>query len=427
MKCCALRASHRRLSQTGIQPLGAVIVIARQIATEAGAPAIANAIANEANPTRHLASNWVTRSFVKRTESKKTKKETQMYRTPIPKSIWFTVNRACNIRCQWCYAVDGEYVPTEQMSLEMAQKLLEIVAQLDAQSIYIIGGEPTLWPHLNEFNDICRKASVRTTLVTNALRFADDKYWEEYLNHPNDSAGISFKDCSPEGLLTNTRTSAFEKMDKGLRRGIGHFKKGLSFVYAKGVEGRMIDMVKYAIDFGARGLTIGYCTPAIYKDHVDSKYMVDTRIMVKETVESYEEIHALLHGAVVYSIKHPLCIWPTDFLKTIIERKQIMTTCHLQHKSGGLFDTDGSLLLCNSLLDFPVGKYGIDFNSADSLVEFMGTDRVNGYYDKLRCYPSKKCIGCDMYENCVGGCPLLWTAFNPDQMIVGCNTSETLG
>lgn len=305
------------------------------------------------------------------------------------------------------------------MSLDLARNLLEIASGLCAQTINVIGGEPTLWPHLHEFNDICRRVNIRTTLVTNALRFSDDEYWGEYLKHPNDNVNISFKDCSPEGLLANTRMSAFDKMDKGLRRGVEYFKKGLSFVYAKGIEGRMLDMVRYAVDLGAQGLSIGYCTPAIYKDHADSKYMVDVGVMVRETVDSYEKIHEILHGAMVFFIKHPLCIWPADFLKTIVERNQIMTTCHLQHKSGGLFDTDGSLLMCNSLLDFPIGKYGVDFKSADSLIRFMATDKINGYYERFRCYPSEKCVGCNMYENCVGGCPLLWAAFNPDQMIVG--------
>lgn len=342
-----------------------------------------------------------------------------MSKTPTPNSFWFNTNKSCNLRCGWCYAANSEYLTKDKMSFETATKLLMLAKDLGAKNILLIGGEPTLWNPLFEFNDLCRNEGIRTTLVTNSLRFSDDAYWEEYLEHPNDAASLSFKDYDPNRFFKNTRVNVFDKVDKGLKRIFEHFKQGLNFAYTKSTQGHMIDMVKYAVNLGAKAISIGYCTPTIYKDHVDPSHMVDTEIMIRETVESYEEINRLVCGSVVYSLKHPLCIWPSDFLKTIVEKNQVMTTCHLQHRLGGLFDTDGSLLMCNSLSDFAIGKYGVDFDSSDSFLKFIGSDKINGFYERLLCYPSVKCMDCSMYENCVGGCPLLWTVLDPNQVITG--------
>ena len=40
----------------------------------------------------------------------------------------------------------------------------------------------------------------------------------------------------------------------------------------------------------------------------------------------------------------------------LVEKKQISTVCQLQQRSGLIFGTNGELLVCNSLFDFPIGE-----------------------------------------------------------------------
>jgi radical SAM protein with 4Fe4S-binding SPASM domain len=65
-----------------------------------------------------------------------------------PKVSWFTVNRQCNFRCPWCYGEDTHYSSKDTMSLATAKELAQITAEVGVRYINIIGGEPTLWPHL---------------------------------------------------------------------------------------------------------------------------------------------------------------------------------------------------------------------------------------------------------------------------------------
>ncbi|MDD5430921.1 MAG: radical SAM protein [Candidatus Pacebacteria bacterium] len=343
-----------------------------------------------------------------------------MSKIPKMNLMWLTVNRGCNFRCEWCYAAGSEYRTEDEMSLSFTLDLLKIAKQLEIKRLFLIGGEPTLWPHLFDFNDAMKSSGIRSTLVTNTYRFSSDKFWEEYLKHPNTNIGASFKAFDPESLVENTKSTGFNDVTKSLRRVFKYQPKSIaSFVYSQPYTSHFLDMVKYAMDCGAFGVSVNFCSPAIHKDHVDDKFMVDIDVLVKEIMSAYEEAHKITGGHLVFVMKHPLCIWPKEFIQTLKNRGQISTTCHLQHQSGGIIDTDGSLLICNSMSGFPVGKYGQDFNSAESLAAFFESEQMKNYFAQAKAYPSKKCISCEVFENCSGGCLLLWTVYQPDSIIKG--------
>ena len=343
-----------------------------------------------------------------------------MSKVPTLKLIWLTVNRRCNFRCSWCYANESEYKAEDEMSLSAALEYLRIAKEAGVKKVFLIGGEPTLWSSLFDFNDALKSTGIKSVLVTNAQRFSDDRFWENYLEHPNAYIGASFKAFSQESLLANAKVATFASATKGLRRVFEYQPNSIaSFVYSRPYVFHFLDMVKYAVDCGTFGVSINFCSPAVHKDFVDSRYMADVDVMVKEITTSYEEANAVTQGRLVFIMKHPLCVWPKTFIETLKSRGQIQTTCHLQHQTGGVFDTDGSLFLCNSLFDFPVGKYATDFDSGQSLVTFFGSKQVRDCFDLIRTYPSDKCVNCEVFSDCGGGCPLLWTAHSPESVIKG--------
>ncbi len=343
-----------------------------------------------------------------------------MNRNPKFKLMWLTVNRACNFRCAWCYAAGTGYRSENEMSLSFAIEFLKIAKDIDIKRLFIIGGEPSLWSHLLEFNDILKSVGIKSILVTNAFRFSDDQFWGKYISHPNTHIGVSFKAFDHQSLLRNTGVSRFSDITKALQRVFEYQPNSIaSFVYSRPYISHFLDMVNYAVDCGAFGVSVNFCSPAIQKNYVDKRFMVDAENMVAEIMSVYEKAHDITKGRLVFVMKHPLCIWPRDFIEVIKERKQISTTCHLQHQSGGIISTDGSLLICNSMFDCPVGRYGRDFFSAESLVSFFSSEKVKEYFRRITAYPSLKCRDCEIFEDCGGGCPLLWTAYSPDEVITG--------
>lgn len=306
------------------------------------------------------------------------------------------------------------------MPLSAALEYLRIASEAGVKKVFLIGGEPTLWTPLFDFNDALRSAGVRSVLVTNAQRFSDDRFWKKYLEHPNTHIGASFKAFDPESLRANAGVATFAGATKGLQRVFQYQPNSVaSFVYSRPYVSHFLDMVKYAVDCGAFGVSVNFCSPAVHKNFVDSRFMVDVDEMVREITASYEEANTIAHGRLVFIMKYPLCIWPRTFVETLKSRGQIQTTCHLQHQTGAIFDTDGSLFLCNSLFDFPVGKYGADFDSAESLVTFFSSKKVTNCFDLVRTYPSDKCVNCEVFGDCGGGCPLLWAAHSPESVVKG--------
>lgn len=336
------------------------------------------------------------------------------------KLVWLTVNRACNFRCSWCYASASEYRPEDEMSLSAALTYLKVVREAGIKKLFLIGGEPTLWTSLFDFNDALQSSHTTSVLVTNAQRFSDDLFWESYLQHPNTHIGASFKAFSADSLSRNAGVTTFSRVTKGLQRVFAHQQNSFaSFVYSKACVSQFLDMIRYAVDCGAYGVAVNFCSPAVHKDFVDADQVVQIAELVSEITDAYEEAHEITKGRLVFVMKHPLCVWPKSFIEALKCRGQIQTTCHLQHQTGAIFQGDGSLCLCNSLFDFPVGKYGEDFNSAETLLSHFSSPHVTECFSQLRTYPSVKCSSCEVFADCAGGCPLLWTAHSPEEVITG--------
>ena len=335
----------------------------------------------------------------------------------IPRSAWITVNRACNFRCSGCYAKNTGYGLKQSMSFELSKKIANLVSSLGISRITIIGGEPTLWNNLSNFNKFCIDKGLQTRIVTNAMRFGDDNFWLDYTKSPNTRAGVSIKAFDKKSLKDITGIDSFEFVKKGLQRAISHFKCGVSTVYSTTSASHILNITKFAMDCGAKSISISPCTPRFCNGKVDGAYVVEPVAMTKHLIKIYPKLVEITNGNIVFLMKLPLCLWPDDFVKNLIEENQINTICQLQHRSGIIFDVDGKLMLCNSLFDYPVGKYGVDFFNKKSLIALLNNRKTLDVYDRLTSYPSKKCMNCNRYDVCAGGCPLFLALFDPESLI----------
>lgn len=339
--------------------------------------------------------------------------------TIIPKCAWITVNRNCNLRCKWCYAKETDYLKGGDMSLDFAKEIVTLINSLNIKRITIIGGEPTLWPFLLEFNDFCKNLNIETTLVTNAIRFSNDDFWENYKKSPNTKAGVSVKAYDLISLMEACSVNNIDQIEIGIKRVTEFFNCGVSFVYNTLLENNIIDITEFAVKNGAKFIGISPCTPMFNQDTVENNYMIEIDTFVSKIVNNYKKLCEITNGKISFTMKTPLCLWPKDFIENIIEKNQISSICQVQQKSGLIFDTDGKILMCNSLFNYPLGLYGKDFTNKDSLLSLLNSPEVVDYYDKINYYPSKKCIGCSKYAICGGGCPLIWAVYNPEDKIKG--------
>ncbi|MCB9764436.1 MAG: radical SAM protein [Alphaproteobacteria bacterium] len=87
---------------------------------------------------------------------------------PLPPAANYHVNRACNARCRFCFAVFSE-VPGA-LSRGDALRLIAALAEAGVEKLNFAGGEPTLWPHLAPALREARRLGLTTSIVTNGFR-----------------------------------------------------------------------------------------------------------------------------------------------------------------------------------------------------------------------------------------------------------------
>jgi len=335
----------------------------------------------------------------------------------IPKVAWLTVNRTCNLRCQWCYGTSSGFSSESDMNFELAEKIVLLLKDTGVKSIVVIGGEPTLWKDLFKFNDLCNGLSIKTNLVTNAYRFCSEQFWLEYLKHPNTRIEPSLKAFDEQSSWLITKNKDFEGIRDGIQRVTGKFKIQVSLVYSTLVENRLLEMVSTAVGLGAFSVRVGVCTPMSVNGKFVAPFTVSYDKMVSEISSNYQRLVDITGGKISFTLNTPLCIWPKDFIQDVIAQNRIGNGCQFQHRSGVVFDTDGKVLLCNSMFECPVGQYGVDFSDSQSFLALLNGEKVDGIYRHINSYPSKKCIGCDLYARCHGGCPIMWTVYNADRIV----------
>ncbi len=332
---------------------------------------------------------------------------------------WLTLNRSCNFRCPWCYAQGTGFDPKKSLTYDFAVILLNIITALRVKLIILIGGEPTLWPDLILFNRLLKTKDIQSVIVTNAYRFGNNTFWTAYNEVPNDGVNISLKAWDAASMKSIIGNADFEILKRGISRGLEYSGGSLSFVVSEQCLDHLVEMAGLAKSLGAQRLNLTMCEPYIVNGETEAQGLVSTQRLNERFVPAFAHVRKLMHENVSVSLKTPLCLWPRDFLQGLIDRKQLVTGCQLQHRSGLIFDYDGAVSVCNGLTDYPVARYETDYQSAPELQRKLESEEVVQLYDTMTSYPSTRCNGCPMWENCGGGCPLFWTLYKPEEVIPG--------
>ncbi len=334
-----------------------------------------------------------------------------------PTVAWLTVNRKCNFRCRWCYAEGTAYKTESDMSLEMATTLAQIAKDVGVQTILVIGGEPTLWSPLGEFNKFCASSGIRTILVTNGVRFGDDAFVERYREDPCDDMGLSIKAVTPEQLEVVTGTKNFQEVERGITRALRDFGAIVNLTYNSLCVDNLVEMVQFVTDRGARAVKIEFCSTTFVDGHPASGYMVDPQTMVESIVRVYPDLDRITNGRILFDMMVPFCIWPTEFIHMLHANKRLLSVCHVHKRKGLIFDGAGRVIMCNALFDYPIGQFRKDFHDGASLLRWLNKSEVLRYYDRIGSYPSTACKECDWHLECGGGCPLRWATYRPDDVV----------
>jgi hypothetical protein len=79
-------------------------------------------------------------------------------------------NRTCNLRCRACYTLDKG---TIKEPAEVKKEIELGLRKRNLETITLLGGEPTLYPHLAEIVSYIKSKNLKCQLLTNGQRFLD--------------------------------------------------------------------------------------------------------------------------------------------------------------------------------------------------------------------------------------------------------------
>ena len=329
------------------------------------------------------------------------------------KTCWITVNRACNLRCKWCYAKDSNYLYKDNLDFKTAKEMVDICKDLNIKHITLIGGEPTLYPQLFSLINYIHEKNIHCGFVSNGLAFEDDSYVKKLIDCGIKSFSISLKGENREVFKDVTGYDKWSNVLNGIKTCLDNgCKVTVSMVLTEENIDTFIEGVKQCYDLGVRNFSFSFCyefTP--HYDNINIKNVKNPKNLITKFANIYPKLDEVTNGKFNLFQTFPLCLWDEKFISLMIGKRQITSICQLLNQSGLIFDTDGYIIPCNAMFEIKLGKLKEDFNNAKELMEYVQSKEVVDAYKKLRGLPSVKCLECKKLIYCGGGCVCQWTNY----------------
>ena len=332
---------------------------------------------------------------------------------------WVTLNRACNLRCRWCYATGTGYGAGDDIPFELFRKILDLVCELGVRKVTLTGGEPTIYPRVLEAVRYCKARGLDVTMPTNGLAFASRDCLDQFFRAGVDRIGMSVKGHDRESHINVTGVDCYDNVVKAIGN-LAH-QKDIEFVVLTVVtpenKHHIADVLRMAKDAGASAFALLpyrdfgcldgggelYCRPG------GRPYVVE----LADFFEShFVELKNITEGLIQLEHTLPLCLWDPAFTDMLDERHWLSGPCQLHRHDGLIFDTEGYVIPCNAMPDIRLGRLYEDFWDCESFWEFWSSPEVADRFSIMSSAPDGRCDSCGMFERCRGGCVSNWLNFS---------------
>lgn len=322
------------------------------------------------------------------------------------KRCTITVNRACNLRCRWCYAKDTAFSKKDDITIETFERIVNFCKEGNIESICLIGGEPTVYPNI--FLLLDRLKGYKVSIVSNGILFENDKICRKYVEYGVRNFSISIKAANAHDYLETTGKNAFYNVIKAINNlmALGA-NVSVSYVITDDNVNSIKDFVTYIrTKTKCSKFFFSFCRE--YNEKIKnpdknplylSKQFEELLPWLKENVPN-----------LIYALNDPLCIYSDCFIKNNI--KDFYFPCYVHTNSMIVFDTDGALIPCNTIHQIKIGKLGEDFSSFKDYLNFIKSKKYYDIYSKLRGIPAESCLKCKLFANCQGRCVCNWTNYS---------------
>ncbi len=114
-----------------------------------------------------------------------------------PQRVDLILTERCNLECKHCFQKSTPRHKSVFPSLDILKKLSDELEDMDIKNLKISGGEPLLYPEINDFFEYLGNKKFQKTILTNALLF-NSKLINTIKNHKDFRFGISLDGSTKE-------------------------------------------------------------------------------------------------------------------------------------------------------------------------------------------------------------------------------------
>ena len=340
------------------------------------------------------------------------------------KTAWIAVTYNCNNKCSWCYAGSNKVACEKSMNLEFAEQSLDLLKHLGVKNAIFIGGEPTVYPNLAEVIEKSMKRGLKTGIVSNGRRLSNRHYLSSLKRAGLESVTISIEGSNAKIHDKATQVEgSFDESVNGLENCLRENIYTITeTTIAKDNRHDMLNMVDLFHGLGLKRIGFNVCGLS-FQEMKDTSHILSPIEGAKAIEEIY--LYGREMGIEVVSISPlPICNLEKNVADEMVDRGLLRGSCQMFSGVNFVIDYNGDILTCVHFTGYPlmnISKNGRIKTAGEFMEEYTNPDKTpSKFRDKIWKYPSVKCQDSGEFgKKCMGGCPIFWFAYNPEECIRG--------
>lgn len=316
---------------------------------------------------------------------------------------WINLSYRCDLACPWCYATSapqGSFMPEEVFG-----RILSFLGDFGAHRVLLSGGEPTAHPDFLSIIKRCHDQGFKVMVNTHGLAFADRSLLKQAADNGLSFVQMSVKAVDAEDFLANTGVDGFHLQREAVRNILAD--KRLTFIANLTLSRYFMDnfdrTLKMLEGWGLRGVSISLAVPVVGDDPYGGGQIPKEDEVVVFLEENIDKL-ASSGLDYIFRLDMPLCRFLGGAVSSRLAQMNFLTSCFLREGSYLIFDPQGGVIPCNTMMDVVLGRVGEDFSTAKEYDRFLRRPDVVATLESLRVEDGPNCGSCHLSPKCCRGC-----------------------
>lgn len=335
--------------------------------------------------------------------------------------FWLVLGYDCNNRCRHCYASSSGF-SSEWMPLSFGKEIMAVLKKEGAETCLLLGGEPTLYPDLINLVSFGAETGLEMIVISNGRLFKDKNFTKHLFSAGLSRVVVSLVGADEKIHNRITRSSGFTETIDGISSCVESGQVNALITISRENSRQIVDTIKFAYSLGVGQVILNCAIPILGK----ASAVANQSLNPAEVASVIDKVFAFAkkdNFSFRVNATFPLCLLEKDVLREMLSLGWLSVGCHMYRGEGVVFDPVGNILPCTHFSEFPLASkargLSEDFLFKDGFSvaweDPLGEAAV--FRSNLWKYPARKCASCEYWGGCVGGCPLFWTFFEPEEYI----------